>query len=516
MGFSGDIWLFVFSIVIYLILIVISIIRMRPTGTVLSYRTMMIIALIWTSFTFLELITQSRDLMIFSTQGQFLAISLLPVAMFSFVCSYIQRKISARNLTLLLLVPAATNLFVWAIPLPNLFLQELITLPGRPSLIYDFGPWFYLAHTPYSYLLIIISVLLLARELSRMQGIFRIQSILLLVAFLIPLIVNAYYILILPHIPLYNFTTAAFSVSGIIIALDLFKYEFLDLVPTARHSVMDQLDDGVIVLDSEGRIVDVNPAVLGIFNTDYDIIGSPVSTIAFREFRESIEELLSGRLNRTQVEFTHSQQRIYDLHISSMNRLSGEKSGSIITIRDITEREQLFREVHKLATIDNLTGLHNRRHLLEISADNLSKHEISSLILFDIDTFKYVNDTFGHDAGDIVLSFLAEACRDMMKSQYLFGRLGGDEFALLLPGEGLDDACSFAEVIRQRVSSLSVPTNSGNLSVTVSLGVASTYQLEQKQDLDELISLADQAMYQAKVSGKNQVGAAKPKDVLAH
>ncbi len=182
-----------------------------------------------------------------------------------------------------------------------------------------------------------------------------------------------------------------------------------------------------------------------------------------------------------------------------------------LLFRNLKENETALRdaleEVQRLAITDSLTGLHNRRHLLE-----LARHEIRrarryqlpmSVFMLDIDEFKRVNDTYGHAVGDQVLQGVVECCRQELRGVDVIGRYGGDEFAAVLPEAGLHVACQVAERLRKSIAQKPLDTKSGQVTVTVSLGVAG---LDDEHLAPEtLFDRADQALYVAKQSGRNRV-----------
>ena len=173
-------------------------------------------------------------------------------------------------------------------------------------------------------------------------------------------------------------------------------------------------------------------------------------------------------------------------------------------------REHLQESI-ELASFDPLTGLNNRR-FLESQLDKLierARANCSSLtvIIVDIDHFKRVNDTFGHDTGDEVLKAFSQRLRGVIRSGDLLCRLGGEEFVIVMPGAGTVDAVGIAERLRLAIEQedFAVGTLNRPLSLTASMGLA---ELGCAQDWRELYRRADQALYRAKTEGRNQVKAA--------
>jgi diguanylate cyclase (GGDEF)-like protein len=172
------------------------------------------------------------------------------------------------------------------------------------------------------------------------------------------------------------------------------------------------------------------------------------------------------------------------------------------------ENARLFDEVNRLATLDGLTGTYNRRHFMGLAhlAFESARRFGQSLtaLMLDVDHFKSVNDRFGHHVGDQVLRAVADRCRQALRSIDVLGRYGGEEFAILLPGTNRHNAAMvLAERIRQRIAEEPVLTDSGPVTVTVSVGVAAMD--DTTADPGELLKRADAALYEAKQAGRNRV-----------
>lgn len=175
---------------------------------------------------------------------------------------------------------------------------------------------------------------------------------------------------------------------------------------------------------------------------------------------------------------------------------------------DITEKKQLEGELQRLATTDVLTQSSNRRHFFECAQREFERaRQYATPLAFqllDIDDFKRINDTYGHQMGDQVLQRVAQCGASVLRRGDLFGRIGGEEFALLLPGCKPDLAEQIGERLQREVQRLSFTAPGGKrFGVTISLGV--TYIKADDPDLSALFSRADAAMYTAKRLGKNQV-----------
>jgi diguanylate cyclase (GGDEF)-like protein len=167
----------------------------------------------------------------------------------------------------------------------------------------------------------------------------------------------------------------------------------------------------------------------------------------------------------------------------------------------------LHSQVQRLASTDPLTGLHNRRTFFELSAARftaaLRGDEPTAAIMVDIDHFKRVNDAHGHAVGDDVIKEVAMRLRGVLRHDDLLGRYGGEEFVLLLPGTTAANAAHLAERLRHAVTDTPVPTRTGPLEVTVSVGATQVQATD--SIVEDALARADAALYRAKQGGRNQV-----------
>jgi diguanylate cyclase (GGDEF)-like protein len=161
-----------------------------------------------------------------------------------------------------------------------------------------------------------------------------------------------------------------------------------------------------------------------------------------------------------------------------------------------------------LAHTDPLTRVLNRRALMDrltSELDRAARYEtIVSLLMVDLDYFKQLNDTFGHLAGDEALRWVAQLLQSAVRSVDLVARYGGEEFAVVLPETTTEGAFAFAERIRERIELGRIRGNGSHIHLTVSIGVA-TFPSPGVRSVDDMIALADEALYRAKAAGRNAV-----------
>lgn len=172
------------------------------------------------------------------------------------------------------------------------------------------------------------------------------------------------------------------------------------------------------------------------------------------------------------------------------------------------ENATLFNEIQRLATIDPLTQVHNRRFFFDQAIIELERccryKRPACIILIDIDFFKSVNDHYGHLAGDLVLKNVAALIRNQLRTVDFLGRYGGEEFVVFLPETSETSAFQVAERLRKEIEALVVHYSNNNIQCTVSLGLAS-FDIKFCNKLEDFLEQADQALYRAKHNGRNQV-----------
>jgi diguanylate cyclase (GGDEF)-like protein len=193
-----------------------------------------------------------------------------------------------------------------------------------------------------------------------------------------------------------------------------------------------------------------------------------------------------------------------------------EGGGRMLTYCDVTDLIRNAEMLEKLATTDSMTGLFNRRHFLSMAEGEWSRfHRYQrplSLLAIDIDHFKSVNDRYGHAVGDEAIVSVANACQQGRRASDVVGRFGGEEFVMLLPETDLAQAMIVAERLRERMAAHILHVHKVQFKLTISVGVAQA--TVSMSGIDVLLRAADQALYQAKNSGRNRVAQWSPSSDL--
>lgn len=189
---------------------------------------------------------------------------------------------------------------------------------------------------------------------------------------------------------------------------------------------------------------------------------------------------------------------------------SGKITQIVITVQNVTEGVFLEQSLKMMSQQDGLTGIHNRRYLDKRLEEEFNRYKrtgsIFSVVMMDIDNFKFVNDTYGHNTGDQVLKKISQCCSNLIRNCDILARFGGEEFCIVLPDTDLNGALNIGEKVRNKIELTSTPLEEkGEIGVTISLGAA-----EVNKDIgsfERLIKNADTALYHSKQNGKNRITA---------
>ncbi len=243
-----------------------------------------------------------------------------------------------------------------------------------------------------------------------------------------------------------------------------------------------------------------------------DLIGKPLSNFVPADGLANVQSFLSLLLAEPEAKATmefsalHANGSWREFEVVGKNLLHDPAiAGLVINMRDISERKHLMAELEKLSETDALTGTLNRRGFKKLAGQVFEQtrrngHPLT-LVMMDIDHFKGVNDKYGHAAGDMVLAMVADRCRKCIRNIDILGRFGGEEFIILLNDASLDAARNIVARIHSEIAASRVATIKGDVSITASFGIATINA--GARDLETAVRLADEALYEAKNSGRN-------------
>lgn len=334
--------------------------RSRRETTGANELALLLLALfVWCSGYALEFASPALESKVFWAKVEYAGITAAPVAWLAFALAYTGRRryLTRRNLALLAVVPATTLLLVATNEAHGLVWSRTALDASGAFLVVEYGAWFWVFWV-YSYAMLVLGTFFLVSTLLRSPGLYRRQGVALLVALAAPWVGNGMYVLGLNPLPHLDLTPFAFLVSGAALSWGLFRFRFLDIVPVARDALVEGMEDGVIVVDLRGRVVDLNPAarrILGVSDSS-EAVGEDLARLSpvlddLIEGYSAVEERLEAH---KEVELGEAGERgYYELALSFLRDRRGRRTGRLLVLRDVTERkraeEELIRRGKELA-----------------------------------------------------------------------------------------------------------------------------------------------------------------------
>ncbi|MEN8701603.1 histidine kinase N-terminal 7TM domain-containing diguanylate cyclase [Bacillus infantis] len=285
-----------------------------------------------------------------------------------------------------------------------------------------------------------------------------------------------------------------------------FFMDRLTAAPIAKERVFESMRDGVLVFAQDDVLVDYNPAAKEMLpGLDSKLIGENMKVVLQSAAGYSGAWAAGGSYSGIH-KFEGEIEVYLQIHSFPIKRSSGELAGTTVILSNITKEVQLRQELEELAFKDGLTGIYNRTYFIEQSGRLLQEADAAggtlSVILFDIDFFKHINDKYGHLQGDEALRHIARVSGSRLGGDSIFARYGGEEFVICLPGANLEAAAEKAEKIRAGIEEELLFSEKGMIPLTASFGAAETAP---GMTLERLLHNADTALYQSKYGGRNRV-----------
>ncbi len=451
----------------------------------------------------------------------FLGVVMVPASFLAWSSIYTQRDawLGKTAIVLLLVEPVVFNAMIWTDPWHGWFSGSFKTT-GQLGIAFTL-------HTLYSYLLIFAGVAMQVRNLFQIQPAYRLQAYLLILALPVSIFSNILTIAFIETIKL-DFSPIGFLVVAAALTYAQVRHKLFDILPVARHKVVDDMRDGLVVLDQDNRIIDINPAAKFILATSMKEARGLLAQAVIPIWNKLIERPFDQEQKTIEVTTDSGVVRHIDVEMSVMLNRLGQPAGRLVLLRDVTRikniekalretNEELLARIHEIEKLqeqlkeqairDPLTDLYNRRFLHETLEQELIRAERTkepiSLALIDLDHFKNINDTFGHDAGDFVLKALAKCLTQKMRQSDVACRYGGEEFLIIMPGAPLAVATTRIDSLRETFSAKTTVVGSHQITATFSAGLAA-YPVSGKNE-NELLLAADKALYEAKAAGRNRV-----------
>lgn len=427
---------------------------------------------------------------------QYLGIVSVPPALFVFVYRYCGKELNRKKILLLFALPLVS----WIV-LADLFHFLFYTTAESLQSNTLRSSYFWRVHVPYSYILVTASLVKVFFEISRTSRQYRGQIIILFGAMCIP--VTADILGLTGVLGQTNISPLSFLIFFTMMAISISRYQFLGTNPIAYETVFHTIRDSVIILDRNDIVRDINSAAARRFEKEPKAIMGLSLKEAFSGSPDLIANFEKQKRQSEEIDVTVADaDRFLSLDIASLNDIDGSVRGRVVVLRDVTERKQQQISLSTLAFHDSLTRLANRRKFEEEVEKGIERAAETgksfALLFIDLNRFKTVNDTMGHDVGDELLKYVAARIASILRKPDILARLGGDEFAILLH----DTSEKGVELVVERIlDNVQRPFKVGKHTLKADLSIGAAFYPENGNSLQQLMRHADAAMYQAKSQG---------------
>ncbi len=303
-------------------------------------------------------------------------------------------------------------------------------------------------------------------------------------------------------------TVTIYLPSALILFYNLYKNKFFRVSPIARDTVFDVIEMGIVVSDSAGTITDMNPCAAKILDCNFGIHERP-SGKKMAEVFESFPDWLNLTQNcvtgELELKLTSPEPCFIHIRVYPLKSHRGIAVGSVTIMQDVTILRMQEVALKTKAETDSLTGLMNRDSFMESFTRRLTESALTggqvSVLMMDLDKFKSINDTYGHDVGDRVLKAFADVLREVLRHEDAIARIGGDEFEAVLPGASRKEATIIANRILKAANSKVVQIgDETGIQLRLSIGICDN---DTANSEEEMLKCADKAMYMAKDKAGN-------------
>jgi len=439
------------------------------------------------------------------------------------------------------------RLLIWLLPVANVGLVFTNQLHGlvwtdftlhpensHLNIIHHGAGYYWIAACFYLY--VVTGSALVCRSAIRSSHLHQRQAITVVAGSLPPIISGTLFTLGLSpeHA---NILPMSFLLTGCIYFASLIRFRLFDLLPVARDTLVEYMNDGVLVVNHEDRVIDTNPAARQYTQLSKSACSGLKIEQVLSEWPEIVTYCQSAENQTSHVVYRADIPCYIEVRVTYFYNHRKRFIGKLLVLRDITEKHQiqlriqqantdltlkleqiqaLQAQLQEQAIRDSLTGLFNRRYFEEALPAEMTKAQRAgtslSILLMDIDYFKKVNDTYGHLAGDEALRVFARLLQQHIRKSDIACRYGGEEFILAMPDMPLVEAYQRAENIRRAFKAMSIDFDGLRFNATISMGLGAYPDFDGTHH--ELLKRIDKALYVAKANGRDRLEVASEKTML--
>lgn len=470
---------------------------------------MMLSTLVWTIGDYFEIQATEISSMIFWRNIQQVGAFTLPVISLWLAVTYTDQRKWTRFITLAFLISAITIALIFTNEL-HYFMRTGYEVVDSPF----FGTTLVVQSTILGLFLVTLNFMhpitaIIHLSIYYKKAPRKIQKILyfLIMAYIWTVLATFSKMAFLGNIGIMISISTLYIPSVVLIFYALFKYNLFSIAPIARDRIFDSTDRAIIIVNMLGEVVDYNYNAEKLFLEKENPIQIKNQTWdkILENMKVQKEQKVDQDVSIQEVTIqTKEKLEYYQIYSFVLKDITKEVLGNVLLFTNQTSQKEEEALLRQRATIDYLTNIYNRiafENEYDLLANDMSNYPLT-MLLMDLDRFKDINDTFGHQCGDRVLIHFSSLLKSFFDENAVVGRVGGEEFAVALPRHALESANQVAEQFRILVEKSQVKLKRGPLNYTVSIGLSSSK--DSKKSYDEIVREADKALYEAKRNGRNQ------------
>jgi len=470
------------------IIFIAYILKFKPAE---NYKTLIILAtgcIIWLLGNVLDILSTDFGFKVFWNHAASLGVAIVTISFFFFALEYTgeQGWLKPSRIIYICIIPVIWLIFDFTNQFHGLSLQYGMEKIGDYYyLTKEYGITFWI-YTAYAYILIIHSYIYLVNMLLSAPSFIKKKAGSIIFLSAIPIVFNILYLIDFGPFKYFDPTPVSLTASILFFLFGITSYRLGEIVPATRDALIENIRDGVIVLDRNDRIVEINPIARKIIKST-KILGSDIKT-----FWPKYPDYLPGHsaVDRELPTGTGRNKKIYDVQVSPYSDYRGDHISTIVSLRDITERKKTEEKLRYLSFHDKMTGLYNRAFFEEeLKRLDVDRELPISIVMGDADGLKLINDTFGYEKGDDLLINIGRIIKNTCREEDITARWGGDEYAILFPRTSEETALKIVERIENNCTSTSSPDP---MPISISLGVATKTDISQA--IKETIRQAEDRM----------------------
>ena len=476
--------------------------RRKPSAIPISL--LCLLAGAWALFYMFEYSSPNLQTKLFWLVVKFPAVAFLPVTVAAFILRFAGWLDwpSKRTLAIVSVIPVLTIIITFTNPLHHLFWKNytLEQHTGFTGLELTYGFWFWV-HVTYSYGIIVISTIVALISLGRTLHIYRRQITLLAIGVLIPFMGSVVSVFELHPWHGLDISPITFGISALFLLSTTRLASILNVVPLAHSALLEQLRDGLMVLNNQGVVLELNHSAENIIALSrQDVLGKNIHDLDHPAFRILHQTRKDDTLRHEIRLDTEAQAHWYDTRISTIFTESGFAAGRMVIWHEITNRKQVEDKLRYASTHDQLTSIYNRVYFDE-KFERIARIGPwpVAIIMLDIDNLKKTNDLYGHATGDKLIIHAAKVLRSTFRQDDVVARIGGDEFAIIIPRCNENNIEKLVLRLREAITQPLDLLLATKLEFSIGFAIANNLE-----ELQSAKNKADQEMYADKNRRKNK------------